>query len=389
MVRIRKPQIDKANPAAIAPLFAIHWLYPDKIKSSVFLMLCAVLVFPNPVSAKMHKCKNPDGSTTYSQTACTKEQESGKLRVVGAAGKKRGPGTKVCREVQTVAGKISGYMRQGVDSKDIFEALGGMYNLKSYAHSIIGYIYSFKHNKSISKSKIAGLSYKKCMAGGFNIKTARGRNGQQNEGRQSSGSGFAINENGIILTNAHVVQQCSTIAIRTDNGATAYAKLRDSDEQVDLAVLSSDLTLSPAIFRSSAIKLGETVAVVGYPLQGILAQQLNITGGNVSSLAGVSNNSQLVQITAPTQPGNSGGPLLDQSGFVGGVVSAKLNHSFTARTVGTQSENINFAVKGQAVKYYLNRIDLKYKESDKKSNLSMEALAEKARKFTVQITCNR
>ena len=82
------------------------------------------------------------------------------------------------------------------------------------------------------------------------------------------------------------------------------------------------------------LALGQSVVAVGYPLQGLLASSLNVTSGTVSALAGLGDDSRHVQITAPVQPGNSGGPLFDQGGNVIGVVTSKLNVLAIAAAVG-------------------------------------------------------
>lgn len=83
--------------------------------------------------------------------------------------------------------------------------------------------------------------------------------------------------------------------------------------------------IAPLAFASTPTRLGASVAVLGYPLRQILAPSINITAGIVSSLARLGGDLRHLQITAPVQPGNSGGPLVDDRGLVVGVVSAKLD----------------------------------------------------------------
>ena len=70
----------------------------------------------------------------------------------------------------------------------------------------------------------------------------------------------------------------------------------------------------------------------------------------INSLSGILNDSRFMQISAPVQPGNSGGPLLDTSGHVVGVVAEKLNALKIARATGSIPENINFAIKTGALR---------------------------------------
>lgn len=357
---------------------------PAKTLTTAFILWVSLCTISTPTEAKFYKCKNPDGSTSYSQTACTEDQTRSRLDPTLTQSHQSGPGPEVCGKVRNLAERMAGYMHQGVESDAIYDAIGGMYNVEGYAHAIIAYIYSFKHNPRISTARIAGLSYSKCMAGGFDIK-GTGKNGPAIAGR--SGSGFAIAANGIVLTNAHVVSECRHITLTTADGRSASARTIDKDEQLDLALLSSQLKLTAANFRTQPLPLGAPVAIAGFPLQGLLASQLNITGGNVSALAGTGNNMHLLQFTAPTQPGNSGGPLLDEFGAIGGIVTAKLNHAMTTLKGGAPSENVNFAVKSAPVLDYLARSKIKPGQKQGGPSLPMTQLAEQAKQFTVQIHC--
>jgi S1-C subfamily serine protease len=73
------------------------------------------------------------------------------------------------------------------------------------------------------------------------------------------------------------------------------------------------------------------VVALGYPLSGVLAAETNVSVGNVSALAGIADDSRYLQISAPVQPGNSGRPLLDVSGHLVGIVTAKLDAVRIAR----------------------------------------------------------
>jgi S1-C subfamily serine protease len=144
----------------------------------------------------------------------------------------------------------------------------------------------------------------------------------------SNGSGVVVNTNGAILTNAHVVEHCTQITVLASSGDSATAGLIARDERNDLALLRSKLPFSfSASFREGPIRAGEAVVALGYPLAGLLATTANLTVGNISALAGLGDDSRYLQISVPVQPGNSGGPLLDGSGNLVGIVSAKLDAS--------------------------------------------------------------
>lgn len=100
--------------------------------------------------------------------------------------------------------------------------------------------------------------------------------------------------------------------------------------------------------------------VVGFPLRGLLASEANITTGTVSALAGIGNDTRFLQITAPVQPGNSGGPVLDHAGQIVGVVVGKLDALRLAKATGDIPQNINFAINGTVAKAFLDANGVEY-----------------------------
>jgi FOG: TPR repeat, SEL1 subfamily len=122
------------------------------------------------------------------------------------------------------------------------------------------------------------------------------------------GTGFFVTRDGEALTNAHVVDGCSQTSARFGNQDFA-ARVLNRDVQNDLALIKVEVRPDDvAHFRLTA-KQGENVAVYGFPLPGLLSSGGNLTGGNVTALTGLSDDSRFLQISAPVQPGNSGGPL--------------------------------------------------------------------------------
>jgi len=202
----------------------------------------------------------------------------------------------------------------------------------------------------------------------------------------ASGTGFFINPQGAILTNAHVVDGCKSIMVRSVGAAVVQV----ADVATDLAVLRvSGTTARPyARFdRAKVTRLGEEVVVFGYPLSGALASSGNLTTGNVSALAGIGNDVGRYQISAPVQQGNSGGPLLDRSGNVLGVVVSKLNTLSAAAATGDIPQNVNFAIKGAFTKTFLDVNNVAYMEADSGTAQSIADVAAMAQRFTVFIEC--
>jgi S1-C subfamily serine protease/Tfp pilus assembly protein PilF len=170
----------------------------------------------------------------------------------------------------------------------------------------------------------------------------------------ASGTGFAISSNGYIVTNHHVINGAKKIEIRgvNQNYNQSYsAEVVISDERNDLAIirindpLFSSLGIIPYALRNNLADVGENVFVLGYPLTTTMGTEVKLTNGIISSKTGFQGDISTYQISAPVQPGNSGGPLFDNSGNLIGIVNAK--HGM--------AENAGYAIK---VSYLKNLIEL-------------------------------
>jgi S1-C subfamily serine protease len=205
----------------------------------------------------------------------------------------------------------------------------------------------------------------------------------------SSGSGFFVSHEGDLITDNHVVEGCRELrVVRDDKSSTA--RVISTDVGADLAILRvPDLAGDIASFRSDGLeKPGEAVIAAGFPLQGLLTSKASVTTGIISALAGPKDDKKLIQITAPVQPGNSGGPLVDNQGNVIGVIVSKLNGLRVARAIGSLPENINFAVKADLVRALLDKNSVKYDTARPKPELqATPEIAEKVFKFTAMVQC--
>jgi len=204
---------------------------------------------------------------------------------------------------------------------------------------------------------------------------------------RSSGTGFFITRQGQILTNAHVVDGCKTVSISPIGGATTLASVVSSDKSNDLAVLSTDAPAKAVAQLRGAqpTRQGETIVVYGFPLSDRLSSNGVMTNGSISALAGPRDDTRFLQISAPVQPGNSGGPLLDMTGAVVGVVSARLRD----RAGGPTSQNVNFAIKADVVRTFLAAIGVQSETAAGGRELTPPHVGDKARSFTVYIECGR
>jgi serine protease Do len=207
--------------------------------------------------------------------------------------------------------------------------------------------------------------------------------------QRSSGTGFFVTHAGAVLTNSHVIEGCSSIRATTAEGISASSKVVARDATNDLALLTTGLTPSRVAGLRTAIRLGEGVEAFGYPLTNVLASAGNFTLGNVSALAGMGDDSRYLQISAPVQPGNSGGPLLDQSANIVGVVSAKLNAlNIMVATKGDIPQNVNFAIKASVVANFLQTNGTTYLPGESNQQIQPADIADRAKAMSVFIECN-
>jgi TPR repeat protein len=171
-----------------------------------------------------------------------------------------------------------------------------------------------------------------------------------------SGSGFFITENGYLITNEHVAAVGARVRVRSGDRELP-ARVVKTDRVNDLALLKTEGTFAPLpIISSRTVKLGATVATVGFPnvlLQGILPK---FSKGEIASLAGASDSPREFQMSVPIQPGNSGGALVDARGNVVGVVVSQLSKQMAFKTSGFLSENVNYAVKSSFLLSFLESV---------------------------------
>jgi S1-C subfamily serine protease len=128
------------------------------------------------------------------------------------------------------------------------------------------------------------------------------------------------------------------------------------DKEKDLALLRVSVvegTVPPLRISTNNAPIGTQVFTVGYPLISIQGSQPKFTDGRISSVAGLHDNPEEMQISVAVQPGNSGGPLTDINGDVVGVIVARLNDLNTLQVAGTIPQNVNYAVKGATLVRFL------------------------------------
>ena len=111
---------------------------------------------------------------------------------------------------------------------------------------------------------------------------------------------------------------------------------------------------SEGLMRSEDVELGERVLVAGYPYGEIFSSTIKVTGGMVSAMRGLGDDSSQFQMDAAVQRGSSGGPIYDGNGNIVGVVIAQLNKLKFAKLTGSMPENVNFGIKASTVRQFLS-----------------------------------
>jgi S1-C subfamily serine protease len=210
----------------------------------------------------------------------------------------------------------------------------------------------------------------------------------------SSGSGFVISNNGLIVTNHHVVAGASSIKVTFPAFEKSFeASIALKDVSNDLAVLrimdpeylnfSKGLPGIPfGINSGDNTRLGESVFTLGYPLSDILGDKPRLSTGSINALYGIQDDPRLYQISNPLQPGNSGGGLFSENGDLVGIVVSSLNAKYFYEEASIIPQNVNFAVK----KNYLTNLISMMPEGDdilgRKSSISSDKLPDKIEKLT-------
>jgi S1-C subfamily serine protease len=211
---------------------------------------------------------------------------------------------------------------------------------------------------------------------------------QQERRLTSTGTGFFISPD-TLVTNNHVVAGCAELKLRKNGGDTGGVRLLATSASDDLAVLR---TPAPGknflkLRVGSPIKPAEPVLVFGYPLAQALSSAGNTTLGNVTALAGLRDDSRYIQISAAVQPGNSGGPAIDEAGRLMGVVVSKLNAMAVARAIGDIPQNVNFAIKVSTLVNFLEAHNIRYEAAETAAELPVTQRAERAEASSTQIEC--
>ncbi len=192
-----------------------------------------------------------------------------------------------------------------------------------------------------------------------------------------NGSGAVVDLEGHVITNAHVVQPCG----RLTSPGLGQAEVVAVDKASDLALLRFTRKPAGAIaFRSGRLRLGETVIAAGFPLNDMLQNGLTVTVGNLSALSGMEGDRRMIQFSAPTTFGNSGGPLMDSSGRLVGLVESGIKAKL--------GQNLNYAVAVSTIQSFLDENGVTYGVGQEAAQ-SSDQVASKARRYAVLLECRK
>ncbi|MDR2466649.1 MAG: serine protease [Prevotellaceae bacterium] len=300
--------------------------------------------------------------------------------------------TVVCSE--SAKSKIASRRRSGLSTKGFAGYSHTMYlnlfDCIKHQSALAGSVHYDKQGKVIESNEFNKISFSRVNPGtiGEDLLNAvcacadksRERQRPPDAARQhatlSTGTGFALNSAGYIVTCFHVIENAARIEVRGFNGdfATALqAQTVAADKKNDLAILK--LTAArpasplPYSFRSEQSDAGERVFTLGYPLTASMGEEVKLTDGIVSSATGFGGIISMYQISAPTQSGNSGGPLFDSRGNIIGIVSAK----------HTGAENASYAVKTRYLENLAKKAGIPLSRSNSIASLSLPEQVKKIR----------
>ncbi len=202
-----------------------------------------------------------------------------------------------------------------------------------------------------------------------------------------SGTGFAINSNGYIATNYHVIDGAKSVYVRGVNGdfeKTYKAKVIVEDQRNDLALLKIEKWLGeiPYKLNKSTIALANSVYALGYPLTSILGSDIKFTDGKIGATTGFNNDPTYYQHSAPIQPGNSGGPLFNESGDLIAINTLRVDQEVAI------TEGIFFSVKARYLANLLEDRNISFPKSRRLSFLSVPEQVNLIKKFVYLVETN-
>lgn len=198
-----------------------------------------------------------------------------------------------------------------------------------------------------AESCLAGWQVIEVVDGAASPASAADDPGETNAG--SMGTCFAVHPRGYVLTAYHVIDGASEVTVMLADGRQQKVEAVSASPSNDIAILrlSAD---TPAYLDIRGVReedMGQHVFTIGYPVPDWLGQQPKYTDGTLSGLSGLNGEHATIQISVPIQPGNSGGPIVNEQGQAIGVAVGSANDKEFARSTGSMPQNLNFAARAE------------------------------------------
>lgn len=163
---------------------------------------------------------------------------------------------------------------------------------------------------------------------------------------RSVGTCFAVSPEGVLLTSHHIVSNARSVRVSFVDGREFPATVEAASEAIDVVVLriagATPEYLSLA--EPGSVTPGTHVFTMGFPAPDVLGSEPKYSEGSISALSGPGRERTLLQMSVPVQPGNSGGPLVDDKGDVVGIVTSTAAAIPFFRATGSLPQNVNWAV---------------------------------------------
>ena len=210
-------------------------------------------------------------------------------------------------------------------------------------------------------------------------------------------SGVAISNDGVFLTNHHVVDGCLNVAVKYQDMGRARVLFADAD--LDLAAIEVDApTPFYATFDSSSLRLGEPLVALGYPVGDLFGNDPTVSEGRLTNTE--QGNTEIkargyLLVSIPLASGNSGGPVFNNRGLLRGLVSYGIsNEKLTkvmeesGRSVSIHSVTFNFIVSGLSVMERLNQKNVRYRSrAGSRERLDVEEIAALGKMSLANVVC--
>ena len=189
---------------------------------------------------------------------------------------------------------------------------------------------------------------------------------------ESSGTCFFVDGFGTAVTNNHVIDGAHAIEVITANGSKSSATIIKASNVLDVAVLATGHQTPKylTVAENNTLALGQDVFTMGFPVTNLLGDKPKYSEGSISALSGLGDDDSWIQMSTPIQPGNSGGPLVNENGQVVGIVTATAAVEKFFAVTGSLPQNINWAIKAQYARALIPETSSKPQFSNKQEAIS-------------------